>query len=124
MIYIRLSKTRLDNESTWATVYKKSRLQMTLTLCGRPLGGCLPWCLARVRAEGAIWKGDLRTGEGEIVISGGQAAGLDYDRRSGYLFVAGAFTGERQNSIKYYMSANIQACPRLVMRRAFEYTSS
>lgn len=45
------------------------------------------------QADGAIWKGDLRTGEGEVVITCGQSAGLDYDKRSGYLFVSGAFTG-------------------------------
>ncbi|CAM9436774.1 unnamed protein product [Laminaria digitata] len=44
---------------------------------------------------GAIWKGDLRTGEGEIVLSdgGGRAVGLEYDRRSGYLYVAGGYAG-------------------------------
>lgn len=51
--------------------------------------------LSTSRTDGQIWKGDLSTGEGEVVISNGQAAGLDYDRRSGYLFVAGAFGGER-----------------------------
>lgn len=66
--------------------------------------------LARSQTDGAIWKGDLRTGEGEIVISGGQTAGLDYDRRSGYLFVCGGLTGERETTIKH-MFGNVQACP-------------
>ena len=47
-------------------------------------------------ANGAIYRGDLRTGEGELFVPGtaGQAAaGLAYDPRSGYLFVSGATTG-------------------------------
>ena len=47
------------------------------------------------RTDGSIWKGDLRTGKGEVVISdvGGLAGGLDHDSRSGYLFVAGGSAG-------------------------------
>jgi sugar lactone lactonase YvrE len=47
-------------------------------------------------ANGAIYKGDLRTGQGGILVEGvgGRiAVGLDYDQRSGYLFVAGGPTG-------------------------------
>ncbi|CAM9667174.1 unnamed protein product [Scytosiphon promiscuus] len=45
--------------------------------------------------NGSIWKGDLSTGEGEVVVSdaGGPAVGLDHDRRSGYLFVCGGTAG-------------------------------
>jgi hypothetical protein len=45
---------------------------------------------------GAIYRGDLRTGEGKIFIpaQGGRAAiGLKYDERTGLLFVAGGNTG-------------------------------
>jgi hypothetical protein len=46
---------------------------------------------------GDIYGGDLRTGEGAIVIdapAGRSAVGLKADRRHGLLFVAGGFTGE------------------------------
>lgn len=45
--------------------------------------------------DGAIWKGDLSTGEGEVVLTGagGSAIGLDYDRRSGFLYVCGGLAG-------------------------------
>lgn len=71
-------------------------------------------------ADGSIWKGDLSTGEGEVVLAGRipydydvcwdlglghffsgagclgtSVTGLDHDRRSGYLFVAGGYTGIR-----------------------------
>ncbi len=42
--------------------------------------------------DGAIWKGDLRTGEGDILVPGvpGRlAVGMDYDESTGYLYVAG-----------------------------------
>ena len=45
---------------------------------------------------GRIYRGDLRTGAGEIFYDPGiqsQAAGLAVDARSGYLFAAGGFTG-------------------------------
>ncbi|CAB1120557.1 unnamed protein product [Ectocarpus sp. CCAP 1310/34] len=51
---------------------------------------------ASVRApEGNNWKDDLKTGEGGVMEldAPGPAAGLSHDRRSGYLFVAGAFSG-------------------------------
>jgi sugar lactone lactonase YvrE len=48
------------------------------------------------RATGAVWKGDLRTGEGAVLVeaqAGRQATGLMVDRR-GRLFVSGAATGQ------------------------------
>ena len=45
---------------------------------------------------GAIYRGDLRTGEGAILVqaqAGRSATGLKYDPRTGLLFVAGAGTG-------------------------------
>jgi sugar lactone lactonase YvrE len=47
-------------------------------------------------ANGAIYKGNLRTGEGSVFVEGQEgriAVGLAYDERSGYLFVAGGPTG-------------------------------
>jgi hypothetical protein len=46
---------------------------------------------------GAIYRGSLRTGEGEILVpaqAGRAAIGLDFDDRTGYLFVAGGSTGK------------------------------
>jgi hypothetical protein len=43
-------------------------------------------------ADGAIWTGDLRTGEGSLLVPGEEgrlAVGMDFDRRSRNLFVAG-----------------------------------
>ncbi|CAB1100031.1 unnamed protein product [Ectocarpus sp. CCAP 1310/34] len=47
------------------------------------------------QSNGNIWKGDLETGQGEVFELGapGPAVGLDHDRRSGYLFVAGGPVG-------------------------------
>jgi len=45
---------------------------------------------------GAIYRGDLRTGEGDLIVepqTGRSAVGLKYDERTGYLFVAGGATG-------------------------------
>lgn len=45
-------------------------------------------------ANGDIYKGDLRDGSGTVFIEanpGEQAVGLDFDERTGYLYVAGAF---------------------------------
>jgi sugar lactone lactonase YvrE len=45
---------------------------------------------------GAIYKGNLRTGEGDLLVpptEGRAAIGLAYDLRSGFLFVAGGGTG-------------------------------
>ncbi|KAB1198979.1 superoxide dismutase [Haloferax sp. MBLA0078] len=48
-------------------------------------------------AAGAIYRGDLRTGSGEVFVppvEGGVAVGLSHDARSNYLFVAGGPTGQ------------------------------
>jgi sugar lactone lactonase YvrE len=48
-------------------------------------------------ATGAIYAGDLRTGEGEILVPpqpGRVAVGLSYDQRSNYIYVAGGATGD------------------------------
>ncbi|MDQ3006940.1 MAG: superoxide dismutase [Chloroflexota bacterium] len=45
---------------------------------------------------GAVYRGDLRTGEGDVLVqpqAGRAAIGLKYDDRSGLLFVAGGPTG-------------------------------
>lgn len=47
-------------------------------------------------ASGSIYQVDLRTGEGNVLVTGSPgmlAVGLDFDSRSGYLFVAGGFSG-------------------------------
>lgn len=47
--------------------------------------------------NGAIYRGDLRTGEGEVIFdgqAGRMAVGMSFDERSGYLFVAGGLTGQ------------------------------
>lgn len=47
---------------------------------------------------GNVWKGDLTTGIGSVVIEGGNgtaALGVDFDRRSDYLWVCGAFSGDQ-----------------------------
>ena len=48
-------------------------------------------------ANGAIYRGDLRTGEGAILVpgqAGRLAVGMSFDERSGNLFVAGGPTGQ------------------------------
>jgi len=47
-------------------------------------------------ADGRIYKGDYRTGEGEVLVPGvgRPAVGLAYDSRSNYLFVAGGPSGK------------------------------
>jgi sugar lactone lactonase YvrE len=48
-------------------------------------------------ATGAIYQADARTGQGRVIIqppAGRVAAGLAFDRRTGYLFVAGGPTGQ------------------------------
>jgi len=48
-------------------------------------------------ASGSIYEVDLRTGEGSLLVHGipgsQMAVGLDFDKRSSYLFVAGGITG-------------------------------
>jgi sugar lactone lactonase YvrE len=46
--------------------------------------------------NGAIYKADLRTGKGSILVQprpGRQAAGIKFDPRTNYLYVAGVYTG-------------------------------
>ncbi len=46
--------------------------------------------------DGSIWTGDLRTGEGSVLVPGSPgrlAVGMDFDESSGHLFVAGGFGG-------------------------------
>jgi sugar lactone lactonase YvrE len=48
-------------------------------------------------ATGAIYQADVRTGEGRLLVappSGRAALGLEFDVRTGYLFVAGGPTGD------------------------------
>jgi sugar lactone lactonase YvrE len=47
-------------------------------------------------ADGSVYRGDYRTGEGEVLVDGADrvAVGLSYDRRSDRLFVAGEGTGK------------------------------
>ncbi len=47
--------------------------------------------------SGAIYQGDLRTGEGSLLVpaqTGRVSVGLSFDERSGYLFVSGGATGQ------------------------------
>jgi hypothetical protein len=47
-------------------------------------------------ADGSIWKGDLRTGVGDVLVEGSPgrlAVGMSFDSRTGYLFVAGGPDG-------------------------------
>jgi len=46
---------------------------------------------------GAIWRGDVRTGTGKLLVAetpGRSATGMKYDQRSNHLFVAGGMTGQ------------------------------
>lgn len=48
-------------------------------------------------ANGAIYTADLRTGEGQLLVTppaGRVAAGLDFDERTNYVYVSGASTGQ------------------------------
>lgn len=48
-------------------------------------------------ANGAIFRGDLRSGKGDLLFPGQMgrvAVGMSFDERSGYLFVAGGLTGQ------------------------------
>ncbi len=54
------------------------------------------WMYSGSLATGAIYRADLRTGIGSLLVqpqSGHSAAGLDVDQRTNYLYVAGASTG-------------------------------
>ena len=48
------------------------------------------------RADGSIWLGSLRTGQGDILVDGatGPAVGIDYEPANGRLWVAGGPSGE------------------------------
>jgi hypothetical protein len=56
-----------------------------------------PVIYAGSRGTGAIYAADLRTGEGQVLVAGqagAVAVGLDFDRRTNTLFVAGGATGQ------------------------------
>jgi sugar lactone lactonase YvrE len=49
------------------------------------------------RADGAIYAANLRTGEGDVLVQGQAgrvAVGLDFDRSTNYIYVAGGGTGD------------------------------
>ena len=86
---------------------------------------------------GAIFMGDLRTGEGSLLVQptpGRMAIGLGFDERSGYLFVAGGPTGAAYvyNGSTGEMVAEYQFAPAgetfindvVVTRTAAYFTSS
>ena len=85
---------------------------------------------------GAIFRGDLRDGEVEMISSPGakMAVGMDFDERSGYLFVAGgAFgtayiydgsTGEMVASYQLTPSASRFVNDVIVTRQAAYFTDS
>ena len=52
-------------------------------------------------ADGSIWKGDLLTGVGEVVVpgDGGMTIGLNHDKRSGYRFAAAGTSGASKKHI-------------------------
>ncbi len=58
--------------------------------------GTWPTAYAGSLADGDIYAANLKTGAGEVVIEGPgtPAVGLDFDARSGYLFVAGGPVGD------------------------------
>ena len=47
-------------------------------------------------ANGAIWQGDVRTGEGSLLVpdASGPAAGTEFEEQANRLWVAGAASGE------------------------------
>lgn len=53
------------------------------------------YCPLHLGSDGSIWRGDLRTGEGSVVLSDaeGPLLGMNYDRRSGFLYTSGVFAG-------------------------------
>lgn len=61
--------------------------------------------------------GDLDTGEGGVVIpgAGSYSVGLDFDRRSGYLFVRGGLTGDHRavpmHALRALMSGRLYITP-------------
>lgn len=81
--------------------------------------GSGPEIFAGSLADGAIYRADLRTGQREIVVPGGQgiAVGLSYDARSGYLFVAGGFFGTG----KVYDTANGQLVQQFQLSNSYSF---
>lgn len=78
--------------------------------------------------DGAIYKGDLRTGEGNILVDGelGQASvGLSFDERTGYLFVAGGgqILGAPFNAARVYNTANGSLVGQYVLSTEFSYVN-
>lgn len=88
-------------------------------------------------STGAIFKGDLRSGEGDILVEGqaGRAAiGLSYDGRTNYLYVAGgptgrafvydAGSGENVAEIQLTTESNTFVNDVVVTRKAAYFTDS
>ena len=76
--------------------------------------------------DGAIYKGDLRTGEGNILVDGelGQASvGLSFDERTGYLFVAGGgqILGAPSGTARVYNTANGSLVGQYVLSTEFSF---
>ena len=58
--------------------------------------GSGPVIYAGSLADGSIYEADLATGEGQILVAGEEgrlSVGMDFDQRSGFLFVAGGTNG-------------------------------
>jgi sugar lactone lactonase YvrE len=70
-------------------------------------------------AGGSIYAADLTTGNGAILVQGTPATpfavGLDFDRRSGYLFVAGGLTGD----MRVYDTGTAQMVDQLLLSVPF-----
>ncbi len=81
--------------------------------------GSGPEIFAGSLADGAIYRADLRTGQRDILVPGGQgiAVGLSYDARSGYLFVAGGFFGTG----KVYDTANGQLVQQFQLSNSYSF---
>jgi hypothetical protein len=73
--------------------------EIALPIGWRPEGivrGRGPVIYAGSLANGAIYAANARTGEGTVLVQGQEgrvAVGLDFDRRTGYIYVAGGPTG-------------------------------
>lgn len=85
---------------------------------------------------GSIFKGDLRTGEGDVLVPpqpGRNSIGLGFDRRSGYVFAAGGpsgggyiYDGETGASVASYLFATAPTFVNdvVVTREAAYFTDS
>jgi sugar lactone lactonase YvrE len=86
---------------------------------------------------GAIFQGDLKTGQGDILVppqTGRAAIGLEFDQRTGYLFVAGGPTGHgyvydtrNGDSLADYTfttSSSVFINDQILTRRAAYFTNS